>query len=384
MRLPTLPADEPTRLIKAGGEQGEESFVALFEKLRAERRGLIAVSGHIGSIDLLAGAFALRGLPMYGLADDSAYPELFEEMNAQRKRWEIEIIPWRNLRRVFSALREPAILGLVVDWGYRPDGIPVRLFGEWTALPAGPAMLAAKTRAAIVPVVCRRLDNGTYEARHYDPIEVADTDASRDCCAPPRQIADALEDMISVAPEQWYSFKPIWPDTQAEKDELGSARREHGARRVTAVNAAGGREATPAPAATVRGSLWQRAACVSLPPSCAGSPTARCNASRRALGGALYRAQPARRRLVRGNLERVVAYLAAHDMANDVARRPPTEPTALDRLTRAAFGHYVRSYLESATLPPLRAPERPSARITAGRSPPLAREALARRRTAAG
>jgi KDO2-lipid IV(A) lauroyltransferase len=221
MRLPSLPADEPTRLVRSGGENGEESFVALFEKLRADKRGLIAVSGHIGSIDLLAGAFALRGLPTYGLADDTAYPELFEEMNAQRRRWNIEVIPWRNLRRVFSALREPAVLGLVVDWGYRSDGIPVRLFGEWTALPAGPAMLAAKTRAAIVPVVCRRLEDGTYDARHYEPIDVADSKPSSILHAT-QAVADALEDMIAVAPEQWYSFKPVWPDTPGEKEELAA------------------------------------------------------------------------------------------------------------------------------------------------------------------
>src|SRR3954471_4509416 len=220
MRLPGLPTDEPTRLFAHdNGQNGGESFIALFERLRADKRGLIAVSGHIGSIDLLAGAFALRGLPTYGLADDSAYPELFEEMNAQRRRWNIEVIPWRNIRRVFSALREPAILGLVVDWGYRPDGIPVRLFGEWPALPSGRAMLAAKTKAAIVPVICRRLDDGRYEARHYDPIEVADS-TSVELQRATQQIADALEDMISTAPEQWYSFKPMWPATGEEKDAL--------------------------------------------------------------------------------------------------------------------------------------------------------------------
>src|SRR4029079_7907591 len=156
-----------------------------------------------------------------GLADDSAYPELFEEMNAQRRRWGIEVIPWRNLRKVFSVLREPAILGLVVDWGYRADGIPVRLFGEWTTLPAGPAMLAAKTKAAIVPVVCRRLPDGKYEARHYDPIEVTDS-PDLELQRATQKIADALEDMIAAAPEQWYSFKPIWPETQAEKEALAA------------------------------------------------------------------------------------------------------------------------------------------------------------------
>lgn len=220
MRLPNMAADEPMRLLEhADGDHGGDSFVALFEQLRSEGRGLIAVSGHLGSIDVLAGAFALRGLPTYGLADNSAYPELFEEMNAQRRRWGVEVIPWRNLRKVFSALREPAILGLVVDWGYRADGIPVRLFDEWTTLPAGPAMLAAKTKAAIVPVICRRLADGRYEARHYDPIEVANSsDAAMQHAT--QKIADALEDMISIAPEQWYSFKPIWPETQAEKQAL--------------------------------------------------------------------------------------------------------------------------------------------------------------------
>lgn len=221
MRLPSLAADEPTRLVSTGGHHGGDSFVALFDDLRAQKRGLIAVSAHIGSIDLLAGAFALRGLPTYGLADDSAYPELFEEMNAQRRRWKIEIIPWRNLRRVFSALTEPAILGLVVDWGYRSDGIPVRLFGEWTTLPAGPAMLAARTKAAIVPVVCRRLADGTYDARHYDPIEVADS-SDAEMHRATQLVADAIEDMIATAPDQWYTFKPIWPETAAEKQALAA------------------------------------------------------------------------------------------------------------------------------------------------------------------
>ena len=219
MRLPQLPADEPARLMNMGGERGGDEFIALFERLRAKGRGMLVVSAHIGSIDVLAGAFALRGLPTYGLADDSAYPELFEEMNAQRRRWGIGVIPWRNLRRVFAALNEPGIVGLVVDWGYRADGIPVRLFGEWTTLPAGPALLAAKTGAPIVPVVCRRQADGTFDARFYDPIEVASADRA-ELQRATSSIAAALEDMIATAPDQWYSFKPIWPATDEEKRAL--------------------------------------------------------------------------------------------------------------------------------------------------------------------
>lgn len=219
MRMPQLPVDEPLRVMRAGGERGEASFYAIWRELRAQGRGMVVVSGHIGSIELLAGYFALHGEPVYGLADDSEYPELFEEINAQRRRWGIEIIPWRNLRRVFAALKQPALLGLPVDWGYREGDVPVMLFGEWTTLPVGPAMLAAKTGAAIVPVVNRRDSFGSYHARHYDPIEVGDSSPASLQRAT-QEIADALEDMIATAPEQWYSFKPMWPSTSEEKEAL--------------------------------------------------------------------------------------------------------------------------------------------------------------------
>lgn len=77
-----------------------------------------------------------------------------------------------------------------------------------------------------------------------------------------------------------------------------------------------------------------------------------------ALGGVLYRVKPARRRLVRANLERVVTWLAAHDMANPQVAAAASDPRALDRLTRAAFGHYLRGYLESATLPRYGTPQK--------------------------
>jgi KDO2-lipid IV(A) lauroyltransferase len=68
------------------------------------------------------------------------------------------------------------------------------------------------------------------------------------------------------------------------------------------------------------------------------------------LGGVLYRALPERRRLVRGNLERVSAYLVSHDLANEATAAAARDPRALDALVRAAFGHWIRGYLEGATL----------------------------------
>jgi phosphatidylinositol dimannoside acyltransferase len=220
MRLPSLPADEPRRLLQAEGAH-HERLVALWRRCQAEDRAIIAVSGHIGSIEVFAGAYAQLGIHVYGLADDSAFPELFELLTRSRARWGVTIIPWRRLRDIYRVLRRPCTLGMVVDWGYRPDDLPVRLFGAWTTLPVGPAMLAARTRALIVPVVARRQADGSYRPRMYDPIEVADASPT-ELARATQAIADALEDMVSAGPEQWYTFKPMWPASQDEATALAS------------------------------------------------------------------------------------------------------------------------------------------------------------------
>ncbi|MFV2065161.1 MAG: lysophospholipid acyltransferase family protein, partial [Chloroflexota bacterium] len=189
------------------------------ERCREEGRGIIAVSGHIGSIEVFAGAYAQRGIPMYGLADDSAFPELFELLNRSRARWGVTIIPWRKLRDIFRVMRQHAVLGMVVDWGYRSDGVAVRLCGDVTTLPAGPVVLAARTGAVIVPVVARREADGRYRPIMYDPIEPAGG-SPEELQRATQAIADALTSMIAEAPEQWYTFKPMWPSTAAEVARL--------------------------------------------------------------------------------------------------------------------------------------------------------------------
>jgi len=220
MRLPSLPPDVPAASVALDGERGLPAFERYYEGTLAGRRAVIVVSAHIGNIETLAAAVRTRrGFPAYGVADDSAYPELYDLLAAQRRRWGIEIISWRNLREIYRVLDEKAMLALLVDWGYRSDGIPVRLFGSWTTLPAGPAVLAARSGAAIIPVLNRRRPDGRFEAEYGDTIEVPGTSPGEIQRAT-QAIADALERWIAVAPEQWYIFKPIWPATASEAEDL--------------------------------------------------------------------------------------------------------------------------------------------------------------------
>lgn len=185
-----------------------------------ESGGPIILSiAHIGNNEAAATVLAERGYPISVIADDTAFPELFALLREQRRSWGVELIPWRNLRDIYAVLRRGEILGVVVDWGYRADGIPVRLFDAWTTLPAGAATLAGKTGAWIVPVALRRTAHGRFRMDLDEPIVVASLEPA-ELQRATQAIAAALERTIAQAPDQWYSFKPMWPLDLAEQVTL--------------------------------------------------------------------------------------------------------------------------------------------------------------------
>jgi KDO2-lipid IV(A) lauroyltransferase len=192
------------------GDAAAEPFHAAW----LESKGLIIVGAHLGNNEAAAAGLAGRGWPISAVADDTAYEELFQYLTRERRAWGVGQIPWRNLREVFRVLRRREIVGLLVDWGYRPDGIPVRFFGAWTRFPAGPAVLAAKTGATIIPFWVIR-----SEGRHATDVGKQITVASMEPAELARatqEIAAALESGIRLAPEQWCVFKPIWPEDPGE------------------------------------------------------------------------------------------------------------------------------------------------------------------------
>jgi KDO2-lipid IV(A) lauroyltransferase len=213
MRLPSRPPEEVAGLVP---DLDADEVRRIW---RESRGGLILAVGHVGNNEAVAAAIAHHGMPISVVADDSAFPEIFEILRRQREGWGVKIIAWRNLREIFGVLRRREMLGLLVDWGYRSDGIPVRLFGEWTALPAGPATLAAKTDSRILPITIRRQPGDTFHVSWSDPIELASADPA-ELQRATQALADALAATIAAAPDQWYSFKPIWPSSEAETADL--------------------------------------------------------------------------------------------------------------------------------------------------------------------
>ncbi len=198
MRLPGMSVEQAEAMLVL---DGLDRFMETWQ----QSDGLIVVSAHLGNHEAMAAGFTKFGLPVSVVGDDTAYTGVYELLNKQRAAWGVEVISWRNLRAVYGVLKRKACLGLLVDWGYRADGIPVKLFDAWTTLPAGPAILAARHGSDILPFLIQRLPDGRFRASAGHPIHVP-SDSPADIARATQQIATALEEFIAPAPEQWYIF----------------------------------------------------------------------------------------------------------------------------------------------------------------------------------
>jgi KDO2-lipid IV(A) lauroyltransferase len=202
--------------------------VEVLQDARAEGNGVLLCTVHVGGMDMIGPALKRHGESLHVVADDTTYGRLYDHLAAQRARQGIFLIGWRNLRGLFRALRAGENLVLFCDGGYRPGDVPVELCGEATTFPLGPATLAAKSGAPLLPVACRRIDDDRFVARGLPAIHCSSTEPAEVYRAT-QAVADALGGVIAEDPGQWYMFRPVWPQTDADRARarasLAAARR---------------------------------------------------------------------------------------------------------------------------------------------------------------
>lgn len=210
MRLPALdPVEARRRVTFHGWEQ-------LAAAQGSEGKGLLICAVHVGAMDLLAPAIMVEGEKVSVVGDDTTYGRLYEHLAAVRASFGVQVIGWRNLRRLYKVLQGGGNLALLCDGAYRPGDVPVELLGAPTTFPAGPAVISARTGAAILPVGARRTADDGLEAWGYPVIRATSTEPAEVYRAT-QALADALGQVIAGDPGQWYMFRPVWPQTDADR-----------------------------------------------------------------------------------------------------------------------------------------------------------------------
>ncbi len=182
------------------------------EPLRRELalgRSVIVVTPHFGNWDLGAAVTATCGRAVHAVADQFGPPAVDRQVRSARERLGVKVIPsgQSSAREALRALRRGDVLCLAADIDKAGSGVGVTFLGRPVTLPAGPATLAIRTGASVIPGYVRRLSGGGYQAALLAPLPLP-TDGSTEqrVAALTQLIADAFEKMIRLDPSQWFAF----------------------------------------------------------------------------------------------------------------------------------------------------------------------------------
>jgi KDO2-lipid IV(A) lauroyltransferase len=195
--------------------------VSIVEHARDAGNGIILALPHMGNWEAAGARAKVLRIPVLAVAEALPNRRLIEWFTTVRNQLGIDIVIARRGARVTDALTERLQAGgtvaLVADRDLGGRGIPVEFFGEKTTLPAGPAVLAARTGAALIPVGCY-FDGRGHRFEVREPINVPNTGSESEKLAViTARLAAVFEDLIAAAPEQWHLLVPNWPSDREEQ-----------------------------------------------------------------------------------------------------------------------------------------------------------------------
>ena len=180
------------------------------DKVLARGKGMILLAAHFGNWELLARRAAVAGYSFAVIArqsEDAAFNEITDSLRANGG---YTVLPrGGSPKPILQRLRANGIIAILPD--QKSEDVFVPFFGHLAGTVAGPAVLALKTGAGIVPMFCPRQPDGTYKMVLYPEI---DTTATGDTVADIERIMTeataVIEEMVRKYPDQWLWLHDRW------------------------------------------------------------------------------------------------------------------------------------------------------------------------------
>jgi lauroyl/myristoyl acyltransferase len=214
INFPHLNIDQVVRNMRDLSE-GQDGWQGHVRTALQAGQGAILTSAHFGNWDM-AGVILAREIPVSAVAETFSDKQLNQLLQDQRKEKGIGIIPMEgSVRRILRILKQNELAAIIVDRPVTEDqGIEVMFFGRKTYVPSGPAALALKSGAAIVPGFAWYGHHNKYYTRMFPPIfpqESKGEERAKEISRLTQRMYDAIEVMIREWPTQWYMFRQFWP-----------------------------------------------------------------------------------------------------------------------------------------------------------------------------
>ncbi len=201
------------------GQRGLDGTTGLHHIERAHRdgRGIVLALPHSGNWDV-AGLSMVKLLgSMTTVAERIEPASVYRRFVAHRQALGFEVLPLTDesgspngsSHILRQRLKEGGMVCLLADRDLDGHGVPVMFFGEPTTMPAGPAMLAAVTGAALCPVHLAYSDSGWIQYVGA-PLELPGRRLADRVRAGTQALADVFAERIALFPADWHMLSPLW------------------------------------------------------------------------------------------------------------------------------------------------------------------------------
>lgn len=185
----------------------------------ASGRGAVASLPHMANWDHAGAWGCLTGAPLTTVAERLRPEELYERFLSFRRRLGMEILPLTGgdgdvFSTLADRLRAGRLVPLVADRDLSRRGIDVTLLGDAARMPAGPAALAVRTGAALLPVTLwYEGDEPDHQlvVRFHEDVLVPDGLRGAERVAHMTQaVADVFSAGIAGHPQDWHMLQPFF------------------------------------------------------------------------------------------------------------------------------------------------------------------------------
>ena len=177
------------------------------------KTGVIVAVPHAGNWDHAGAYFCAKGIRLVTVAERLKPEKVFLRFLAYREAMGMEVLPLdgRVLNTLEERLNQGALVALVSDRDLSRSGIEVDFFGGTARMPAGPALLALRTKAPLITAFVSYTDTGVHiEFRNI--ILPSSGDENSKVKEIVQMTAQYFEDGISESPEDWHMLQRIWID----------------------------------------------------------------------------------------------------------------------------------------------------------------------------
>lgn len=202
----------------------DDESKAVYARNKAEGRGVLITTGHLGNWELLVLGFAALYEPINYLARPLDNPRIDEMLNNRRTRFGNKPINKRNsAMTAIKILRDGGILGILADVNAQAkEGVFVPLFGLQACTASGAAMLAIRSGAMIFPTFCVWDENTKrYKFVHGSLLEPPDTgDRKQDIVETTALYTAEIEKVIRQYPDQWMWIHKRWKTRPPDEPPL--------------------------------------------------------------------------------------------------------------------------------------------------------------------